>query len=255
MPAFVHTTLAPGAFAFRRKPVPTLDPSSFDTVTAAILFRGTANELLTRFPLGALASATGYLGPAGSVLYCMGPQGTPEEKMGHVWAEITWKGFIEPSGITGVVGGLTTGTHLRSASMDLTTTETTWPQGDVYLGADFAETPALRPVKVAGVTVDTKPWRVRLIDRVYSLTLTGITAAAAGTWPDPPKPILTDPGSGERINWAGLHPDPLLTYSFDKRKSDGWVCRNFKRTSVLAMGSQVLAAWEANYTWEERHGP
>lgn len=263
MSAFVHTRLATGAYKWQRRPVPVMDPTGFDTASARVCFRGTAAQLVAAFPVGATAAATDYSAPAGSNLYCMGPQGQSEEKFGHVIAEISWKGYIVNPTLAAFAVTPAAGQHIRTVSMGRTTTESTWPQdrdgNTVYLGGPYSPTPALRSLTVAGpagpITYAYAPYRVRLIGRAYTCTVGGIIVGNRAALFKPPVCNIPDPTVGDgTVNWSTV-PDPQITYSADNQGRDGWVCRNYQPSVEHAMGDKILARFQADYEWVERYGP
>jgi len=221
--------------------------------------------LMAKFPLGGSADATGYTAPDGSVLYCLGPQGQPDEKFGHIWAEIAWKGILSSPTLDGLgVTQMSTGDYAKGVSLAMTTQETMWPQekdgNTIALGTPYAPNPPFRtltiPAPGGGFIVTAQlPWRVRLIGRAYTASIKGITIGSRTAITRPPKCTIPDPTILDgNINWNQL-PDPLVTWSKDTGTGDGWVCRNYQRSSEYAVGEKVLAFWNADYEWVERYGP
>lgn len=283
MPAFVHTKIQPQNFRFLRNPGYSVDPGGFDTCTARILWRGTQAAMFAKFAIGASATATGLAAPAGSTFYCIGPQGQSEERFGHVWAEIAWKGVLQNRQDTSLIGTVSTGDQIVGVSRSMTTRETLYPvqQGDYTI---LAPNPGattvqqwLRPVTVpapgadsgADILLKWVPWRVRYIGNVFAMAVKGITIGPKSQVQQPPiivaatppkyqMPMLTALGKVGLAD-AGNTPDPLITLAggfglngAGAVGAGGWLCRNYQRSSEYAMGDKVLAFWSADYEWVER---
>lgn len=271
MPAFVHTKIAANGYRFIKTPAAAVDPVGFDTASARVLFRGSMAQFLAKFPIGGTSGDAGLPGaPAGSIMYCLGPQGEPEIKFGHIWGDIGWKGILATRNLASIpVTSLNANDHVQSCSLAMTSQESMWPlQQDgatIYLPPPYAPptppggTPGLRTrgVVINGlfVPVYQAPWRIRLIGRAYSASVRGITVGDRQAIIRPPKCNIPDPTILDTgTNWQNL-PDPLVTWSKDAGTSDGWVCRNYQRTSEYIMGAKILAFWNADYEWVERYGP
>lgn len=279
MAAIVRTKLPANDWRFRKDgfPVPSIDPSGFDAATGKILFRGTIQQLYDTFPIGgSTGDAALPDAPSGSIMYCLGPQGQPVRGFGHIWADIGWKGIVTPRNLgTNPVNNLSATDHVQSVALNMTTDETLWPQtrdGNlIYLGKPYCpnprpgETEGLRTLAVLGpggseIPTQIVPWRVRLIGRVYTASIRGISIgdrsaiirAPRCTIPDP---HLTDDIPAGALSWDDL-PDPLVTWSDDTGSKDGWLCRSYQRPGgEYPMGNKILAFWSAEYEWIRRYSP
>lgn len=281
MAAIIRTRLtAGGSSRYRWQkdgfPVPTVDPSGFDSATGRLRFRGTVQDLYNAFPVGGSSGTAALPGaPSGSVFYCIGVQGTPRVEFGTVVAEIGWKGLaVQRNLASQPVSNLSNTDHVISSGLNMTTQEVTFPMerdgSQVYVKRPYCpqprpgETEGLRTLGVVanGVVIPTAlvPWRVRLIGRVYTASIRGITIGDRSIIVRAPKctipnPHLTDDIPARTFGWEDL-PDPLVTWSDDTGDKSGWVCRNYQRPGgEYAMGSKILAFWSAEYEWVERYGP
>ena len=264
MPAFIFTAVPNNDFRFLSNPALALDPAGFDVAGAEVFFRGTETQFLAKFPIGGLAAATGYIAPSGSIFYCLGPQGRPVRKHGHITAQIEWKGILSSPSAGMPVSGLTAGDHAKSVSLAMTTNETMWPQerdGNVIAaGTPYAPNPPYRIFTLPGpgslpITTGAMPYRVRLIGRTYSAGIRGITVGTRSAIMRAPRCTILDPTILDNApNWQNF-PDPLVTWSKETGTGDGWLCRNYQRSSEYTMGDKVLAFWTADYEWIERYSP
>src|SRR6187455_884291 len=84
-----------------------LKPDDFDVATAKVLVRGDRVTLANLFKPASVSSGVG------NNLFCTGPT-VEREQWGHVWADVQWKGFVDP--------------HDMLFSHTVTTRETLWPQ-------------------------------------------------------------------------------------------------------------------------------
>ncbi len=268
MPAFVHTKIPAQGYKFLRHPAPALDPSGFDTASARVFFRGGMSDFLAKFKLGALASASGYnAAPAGSVLYCLGPQGQPEISYGHIEADIAWKGIVSPRGNVSGITSQNPNDTVLGMSQSLATTEVAFPLqrgNNTLLHPHPAKIGTEKWVRMEtvqgplGGTIITAlvPWRIRRIARTYAMSLKGISMGGRNDILHPPLINGNTPGGG--VDWS-VYPDPLITVAEGNSGTsaafaDGWVCRNYQRQSEYAVGDKVLAFWTADYEWIERYG-
>lgn len=282
MPAFVHTKIASNGFRYLRNPGYAVDPAGFDTCTARILWRGTQADMVAYFSIGGTAAETGLAAPAGSTFYCIGPQGQAEEKFGHVWAEIAWKGVLKKRTQTDLITTLSTDDQVIGISRSITTREIQYPvqQGDYQiLAANPAASSAerwMRPETVRAPSPDDDtsiitrwvPWRIRYVGYVFAMSVKGITIGKKKTIQNPPIIAASAPpkygapmlnaGSSTlgSTDWKNT-PDPTITLAAGilSATGDGWLCRNYQRTSEYSLGENVLAFWTADYEWIERYGP
>ena len=208
---------------------PTVDPAGFDDMTRRILFRGTASELVAAFPLGSVL--TGSPG-----MYCIGPQGAAETLPGsHLKATIGYKGFLTPNA------------RPILTSYTVTTRETTLPiQSKTPTGGDYTSyatspwAPSTKNPKTGTY------WRVRLIDHLQGVRLTGVSIGVPGT--PPPLPTYQGNIPTSPIKWDNL-PDPLVSYP------SGWILRDYQPSSTFAAGSVALYFWTAYFEYVSRYGP
>lgn len=275
MPAFIHTKLPNNGFEFigDSYPVPSLDPSGFDSASAQVIYRpGTGldplGDLYRKFPIGGTTGAAAFPDkPTGSIFYCIGPQGQPRYRFGHVWAEIGWKGLVASRTLTDFgfgASGLNVNDHVQSVALQMSSAETLWPQErdgmTVYAPSPYAPLPGYRVQGVIGpggtlIPTAYLPYRVRIIDRAYTASIKGITVGLRKTISAPPRCPIGNPYQLDTT--ADIVPntaiDLLYTYSADNKASDGWVCRNYQRTGgEYPMGDKILAFWSADYEYVKR---
>lgn len=210
------------------KPIPSLDPAGFDTVSRSILYRGTFQQLLTEFSLGSTLSGLPQM-------YCTGPQGGSRSRFGHIWATIGYKGFASEN------------SRKQISSWSVTTRETqlpidySRPNGTKY--TVYASPPMVPQV------VNPKTgtyYRVRLIDRIYGATMQGVTIGSPTSGPSIPTFTGQPPTGG--INWETLY-DPTLNYPY------GWSIRDHQVTSQFTAGEKSLYFWTARFEYVDRYGP
>ena len=208
---------------------PTADPAGFDDITRRILFRGTSSELVTTFALGSLLS-----GSPG--MYCIGPQGAAESLPGgHLKATIGYKGFLSPNA------------RPTLHSYTVTTRETTLPiQSKTPTGNDYtsyAGPPWVPSVKNPKTNTY---WRLRLIDQLQGVRLSGVSIGVPGT--PPPRPPDQGNPPTRTIQWENLN-DPLISYP------NGWVLRDYQPSSTFAAGQVALYFWTAYFEYVQKFGP
>lgn len=277
MPAFVRTRLAVDSFEFRgSNPGISYDPAGFDSASGSILFRGSLTQLQNKFPLGASTGDAALPdAPSGAVMYCLGPQGNPEVKFGHIWCDVGWRGIAKPRSSAGINTLITANAAQQVISIALTASSNalqfpmTRDGKQVIAGRPYCPAPGLgedvglRDINVLGpggtaITVAVSPWRVQVLGRIWSAHVKGVTIGDRTTMIRPPLLKIPNPrtiGGGVSYNWRSL-PDPLVTWNEDTGESDGWFCSNYTPPSgEYALGSKILAFWQADYLWVDRFGP
>jgi hypothetical protein len=271
MPALIDDDLVlfGGKGDWETDPQLTIDPAGFDSVKAVLCYRGTAAQLLSVYDLGT-KNAPGF---TDKPLYYTGPR-VLESRFGYQIAELTWMGFASDPWNAPSVQGLVDGSFVRSMNITMTTEESLWPReghdgNTIFLGgpyappASFGATRGLRTFTAMapnGNTIVTAqlPWRIRLIGRAWTVSMTGISAGERTVIVRPPRCTVPNPnttsGGQTAINWLDTG-DPLVSWSDETGGVSGWVCRNYDLTSELPLGSKILARWSAHYQWVERYGP
>lgn len=213
------------------KPIPSLDPAGFDTVSHSVLFRGDFTALVNAYTLGSSLEGQGNM-------YCTGPQGASRSRFGHIWATIGYKGFWGGEGNRKQVSSWTVTT--RETEFPITYTKANGAPYTVYVG----------PPQVASA-VNPKTgayWRVRLIDRVYGATLQGVTVGTPTTAPTIPEFKGSLPSNAGKQDWQNLY-DPTVNVP------TGWVIRDYQVNSQFTVGNVSLYFWTARFEYVDKYSP
>lgn len=259
MPALIDYDLSlySGKADWETDPVLTLDPQGFDTVTRVLCFKGTPKELTALIDIGS-QTCPDY---ADKPMLFMGPR-VLENRFGFVSAEMTWKGMTAapmalPAGAVAI--NTNSSLYIRSLNMSMGTSESHWPRevggtqfyitnpkytddnGLIEMGFN-----AGGGLVIPGAVV---PYRQRFILRNLSAVMSGIIAGPRAELQRPPLLKLALPAAltgGADEDWSAF-PDPLLTYSEDNGKANGWVCRGYDPVDELPLGDKILARFTARY--------
>lgn len=279
MNPFEATAIATsGSFNERQwltRPVIQPDPAGFDSAEGTILWRGTQAQLFSAFPVGGTSGNAALPDkPAGATMYCMGAKVISREGTEHWVASVSWRGLaVEKNAPSGSVITTASSQRVLSIALSATGAQLDFPiQRDgfqIFAKRPFCPPPkpgeleGLRTVSVlatsgSAASTVTSPWRVRVLGRVWTARVRGITIGAQSSFLAPPRLLTVDPyklSASPTFDWSQL-PDPLVTWNEDTKEADGWFCMNWQPPSnEVPLGSKVLAFWSADYEWVRRYGP
>lgn len=224
-------------------PKPTYGRNTFDSATASVLFRGTRDQFDLAFPLGGAnsgISSTLFLSTATIV----------ENRFGHLWADLQWRGFYEEKSLV--------------FAYSATTRETEFPRTIQTLNGPYI---SFIPGSYIGKTGNTngttgKYWQVRVHDQISAVTVRGYSRNPILL---PPPPPAVGGTSAELATIAGVLikpviksltftiPDPVFNYP------SGWILQNYDFEEIIELGygtsAEALYLWKAEYLWKPESGP
>ena len=239
------TTTAEGSspYATMGADSPTVDVFGFDEISRPVLIKGSSDNLLRTFPLGAVH-------PLYENMYCTGPSGGVTSLPGtFTEGTISWKGFLFKARAT-------------SETLSISTRESGGPQYGTYKDALGEDTPYVYYLDTPYVPSKHNPktgdfWKFRIIDRVRAINQQGVYIGKPTDPPFVPSPPTNIPpaatmpgtnGADQTIDWSTLM-DPTINVNH------GWVLRNFQTNSQFSVGDVALYFWTANWEYVDQYSP